>query len=77
MNKSTDVIRDIPKFTFNFFFEKIALELQENQYREMMGLLDSFSLYQRSLQHRALKPSVSVTEDPRAWWLFAGMEQQI
>ena len=73
MNKST-AIKDIPKFTFNFFFEKIALELQENQYREMLGFLESFGLYQRSLQHRAYRPSELPTKDPRAWWSFAGTQ---
>jgi hypothetical protein len=73
MNKST-AIKDIPKFTFNFFFEKIALELQENQYREMLGFLESFGLYQRSLRHRAYRPSELPTKDPRAWWAFAGTQ---
>jgi vacuolar protein sorting-associated protein 13A/C len=71
MNKST-AIKDIPKFTLDFFFEKIALELQENQFREMLGLLESFGLYQRSMQHRAYRPSVLPTQDARAWWAFAG-----
>ncbi len=50
MNKQAELFKSIPKYTLNLIFDNIGLELEENQFREMLHLLQRTSLYQRGYQ---------------------------
>jgi hypothetical protein len=44
--------------------------VEENQYRELIAVVQSFDYYQRGLPYRRFRPAVAVLRDPRAWWRF-------
>ena len=49
LNKN-DADLSIPKILLNFMFEKVAFTLEENQFGEIMGAVDSFALFHRGIK---------------------------
>ncbi|KAJ3494408.1 hypothetical protein NLG97_g4098 [Lecanicillium saksenae] len=71
LDKSDDV--RIPKFKANLLFEEIGLVLDDDQYRDALMMVDLFHYFIRHQEYKALQPKgVTVKEDPRAWFRFAG-----
>ncbi|XWX01808.1 hypothetical protein V2A60_009837 [Cordyceps javanica] len=71
LDKSGDV--RVPKFKANLLFEEIGLVLDDDQYRDALMMVDLFHYFIRHQEYKALKPKgVSVKQDPRAWFQFAG-----
>ncbi|KAM3559636.1 hypothetical protein MY1884_003345 [Beauveria asiatica] len=71
LDKSGDV--QIPKSKANLLFEEIGLVLDDDQYRDALMMVDLFHYFLRHQEYKALQPKgVTVKEDPRAWFRFAG-----
>lgn len=71
LDKSGDV--RIPKFKANLLFEEIGLVLDDDQYRDALMMVDLFHYFIRHQEYKKLQPKgVTVKEDPRAWFQFAG-----
>lgn len=71
LDKSGDV--QIPKFKANLLFEEIGLVLDDDQYRDALMMVDLFHYFIRHQEYKKLQPKgVTVKEDPRAWFRFAG-----
>ena len=72
-----------PRYQFEFVFPEIEIALQEIQYRNLIELIERFTLYHKSLKvtvtcnhgnmykNRKYRPQMSVKESPREWWLYA------
>ncbi|ATY65465.1 vacuolar sorting-associated vps13 [Cordyceps militaris] len=71
LDKSGDAL--VPKFKANLLFEEIGLVLDDDQYRDALMMVDLFHYFIRHQEYKSLKPKgVTVKEDPRAWFQFAG-----
>lgn len=47
LNKDEVPNMEIPKLTLNFMFDKLALVLEQNQYRDAMDMIEDFALVSR------------------------------
>lgn len=71
LDKTGDV--KIPKFKAALLFEEIGLVLDDDQYRDALMMVDLFHYFIRRREYKSLQPKgVTPTEDPRAWFRFAG-----
>ncbi|KAL2125638.1 hypothetical protein VTJ04DRAFT_2003 [Mycothermus thermophilus] len=62
-----------PKFKANLLFDEIGLVLDDQQYRDALMMLDLFHYFIRHQEYKKFQPKgVTVKEDPRAWFRFAG-----
>ena len=48
INKSETPDMSIPQYALNFMFNKIGVNLEKNQYQDLMDMLSSFSLHRKS-----------------------------
>ena len=63
----------VPKFKANLLFDEIGVVLDDDQYRDALMMVDLFHYFIRHQEYKKLQPKgVSPTEDPRAWFKFAG-----
>ncbi|XP_054285267.1 intermembrane lipid transfer protein VPS13D-like [Macrosteles quadrilineatus] len=63
--------RTQPRIVCDLKFDQVRLTLTDKQFGQMVAcikMLDSVMLSQRYRKHR---PTVAVTQDPRAWWRYA------
>ncbi|XP_063707909.1 intermembrane lipid transfer protein Vps13D-like, partial [Culicoides brevitarsis] len=63
--------RNRPRLTCDLVWNEIAISLSDKQYRQMVECvrgLDDISKYRR---FRLLRPLVPVSENRKAWWLYA------
>ena len=52
--------------------EKMSLVLEKVQYRSLLFLMSSFESQRKRDRYRRYRPrSATVTQDPKAWWLYA------
>eukprot|EP01087_Luapelamoeba_hula_P019701 TRINITY_DN6567_c0_g1_i3.p1 TRINITY_DN6567_c0_g1~~TRINITY_DN6567_c0_g1_i3.p1 ORF type:complete len:3001 (-),score=437.87 TRINITY_DN6567_c0_g1_i3:3806-12808(-) len=70
MNKQAAVITTMPQYFVNLMIENIVLEAEENQYREILSLVNRMRFYQRALKYRRFRPTVPLHEDRKAWWRY-------
>lgn len=64
---------DVPKMIARMIFNEIGFILDEDQYRDVLMMIDNFHFYLRHQQYKKYQPrGKSPKEDPRAWFLFAG-----
>lgn len=64
---------DVPKAKASLLFEEIGLVLDDDQYRDGLMMVDSFHYFIRHQEYKKHQPKgVTVKEDPRAWFRFAG-----
>lgn len=62
-----------PQFKTNLLFEEIGLVLDDDQYRDGLMMVDLFHYFIRHQEYKKFQPKgVTVKEDPRAWFRFAG-----
>eukprot|EP01132_Coremiostelium_polycephalum_P010884 gene10884-13334_t len=71
LNKSMIPMETIPKYSLNFEVGATEFCLSDNQYQDITMLLESFSLFKKSIEFRAKRPSKSISDDPKAWWNYA------
>jgi vacuolar protein sorting-associated protein 13A/C len=70
MNKTSNI--DRPKVKSQLLFDEIGFVLDEDQYRDLLMMVDLFHFYIRHQQYKKYRPKgVTPKEDPRAWLKFA------
>ncbi|KAI5802352.1 hypothetical protein FPQ18DRAFT_313508 [Pyronema domesticum] len=70
MNKTNNNNR--PRIKSQLLFDEIGFVLDEDQYRDLLQMIDLFHFYIRHQQYKKYQPKgVTVKEDPRAWFNFA------
>jgi vacuolar protein sorting-associated protein 13A/C len=70
MNKTNNNNR--PRMKSQLLFDEIGFVLDEDQYRDLLQMIDLFHFYIRHQQYKKYQPkNVTVKEDPRAWFKFA------
>lgn len=62
---------DRPKTKARLLFNELGFVFDDNQYRDMLMLVDLFHYYLRHQEYRKLQPKSSPKQDPRAWLRFA------
>lgn len=63
---------DKPKMKAQMIFDEIGFILDEDQYRDVLMMVDLFHFYIRHQQYKKYQPKgVTPKEDPRAWLKFA------
>lgn len=64
---------DRPKVKAGLIFDEIGLVLDDDQYRDVLMMVDLFHYFMRHQEYKKWQPKgVSPKEDPRAWLQFAG-----
>lgn len=71
LNKNYVSDKQLPKYTFTFEFEDIAISSEQTQFRQLFDLLDTFSLYSKGVKYQKLRPTIRPKENPKIWWNFA------
>ncbi|KAK9463382.1 uncharacterized protein V1516DRAFT_644614 [Lipomyces oligophaga] len=61
-----------PNSKAELIFDEIGFVLDEYQYRDALMMVDLFHFYVRTEQFKSLRPKVTVAEDPKQWFQFAG-----
>lgn len=70
MNKTSNISR--PRVKSQLLFDEIGFVLDEDQYRDLLMMVDLFHFYIRHQQYKKYQPKgVSPKEDPKAWLKFA------
>ncbi|TFY80723.1 hypothetical protein EWM64_g3289 [Hericium alpestre] len=66
--------KDTPRFDIQLLFDEIGVVLDDNQYRDIISLVDMFHFYTRQHQYRTFRPSEEELREnrPRALLRFAG-----
>ncbi|KAG0559465.1 hypothetical protein KC19_10G107200 [Ceratodon purpureus] len=62
---------EVPFQEATLVLEPVSLTVSEAQYCDGMKLLEGVSTYRTRLQYSHFRPQASVSEDSRAWWLYA------
>ncbi|TGZ78721.1 hypothetical protein EX30DRAFT_322121 [Ascodesmis nigricans] len=71
LNKTSNY--DKPKIRAQMLFDEIGFVLDDDQYRDLLMMVDLFHFYIRHQQYKKFQPKgVTVKEDPKAWFRFAG-----
>ncbi|EQC26481.1 hypothetical protein SDRG_15659 [Saprolegnia diclina VS20] len=57
--------------TVEVAIDRVAWRLHQTQYHSLLALLSAVALQRRQQPYKDLRPSVSVSAHPAAWWRFA------
>lgn len=60
-----------PHLDTDLFFEEFGLELNEQQYEDILWTASKFRWYSKTAKFRKFRPKVSPSEDPKAWFKYA------
>lgn len=60
-----------PKIKADLKFEELSVNLDREQYVDMLKLTERFQNYFNNLRYRRNRPKVTVKEDPLAWFRYA------
>ncbi|EER23514.1 vacuolar protein sorting-associated protein, putative [Coccidioides posadasii C735 delta SOWgp] len=63
---------DRPRAKARLIFDELGFVLDDYQYRDALMLVDLFHYFIRHREYKRLQPKCRPTEDPRAWFRFAG-----
>ena len=61
-----------PRIKARLLFDELGFVLDDHQYRDALMLVDLFHYFIRHREYKKLQPNSRPTEDPRAWFKFAG-----
>ncbi|KAG7665092.1 VPS13 [[Candida] subhashii] len=61
----------IPHIKADLFFDEFGVELNSQQYQDMLWTASKFHWYMRTFKFRKLRPKLSPNEAPRAWFQYA------
>ena len=61
---------DRPKIKARLLFQELGFVLDDEQYRDILMLIDLFHYFLRHQEYKKLQPKSSPKEDPRAWLRF-------
>ncbi|KAJ8945035.1 hypothetical protein NQ318_019029 [Aromia moschata] len=71
-NRSTQPLRSsTPRIICDLILEEVPLTLVDWQYNQIVTCVRGLDDIARLRSYRRFKPSLSVKEDPKAWWLYA------
>ena len=59
-----------PHIDASLDFSSFSLELDDEQYQELLSIASKFHWFQKSWKFRKFRPSCTVEEDPRAWFKY-------
>ncbi|KKZ60828.1 hypothetical protein EMCG_04514 [[Emmonsia] crescens] len=62
---------DRPRIKARLLFDELGFVLDEDQYRDVLMLVDLFHYFVRHQEYKQHQPKVRPKEDPRAWLQFA------
>ncbi|EGC29659.1 hypothetical protein DICPUDRAFT_158736 [Dictyostelium purpureum] len=71
LNKSIIPSEIIPKYTLNFEFGSTEISLSDSQYTDITNLLESFTLFEKSIEFRSSRPKSSIKQSPKEWWIYS------
>ncbi|ANB14494.1 membrane morphogenesis protein VPS13 [Sugiyamaella lignohabitans] len=60
-----------PKSKVQLIFDELGFVFDSDQYRDALWTADLFRLYMNSKEFKRFRPTVSVKEDPKAWFKYA------
>ncbi len=63
--------KDIPKSAGKLLVDKFALNLREDQYKDLILLLSRITAWSQGKKFHKLRPTVPVREAPGKWWDYA------
>jgi len=63
--------KDIPKSAAKLLVDKFALNLREDQYKDLILLLSRITAWGQGKKFHRFRPTVPVSEAPRKWWDYA------
>ncbi|KAF8078623.1 vacuolar protein sorting-associated protein 13, partial [Lyophyllum atratum] len=66
------VDQNTPRFDVQLIFDEIGVALDDNQYRDIISLLDMYHVYVRQRQYRKFRPQEFSSTTPKGRLLFAG-----
>lgn len=61
----------VPHIKSKLFFDEFGLDLDQDQYRDMLWTATKLHWYAKTHQYRKLRPTVAVSKAPREWFVFA------
>lgn len=59
-----------PRIVCDLHLEEVPLSLFDWQYGQMVGCFKGLQSIERVRRHRRYRPDCSVTDDPKAWWIY-------
>lgn len=69
MNK-LGATKETPHIKAELFFEEFGIDLDSQQYKDILWTLSKFHWYIKTHKFRKLRPKVSVAEDSGQWWKY-------
>lgn len=60
-----------PHVKAELFFQEFGIELDSQQYRDLLWTASKFHWYIKTQKFRRFRPKVSVSEDPKAWFRYS------
>jgi len=63
--------REHPHLDTELFFEEFGLEINEQQYEDILWTASKFRWYSKTAKFRKYRPKVPPSEDPKAWFKYA------
>ncbi|ODV77801.1 vacuolar sorting [Suhomyces tanzawaensis NRRL Y-17324] len=61
----------VPHIKAELFFQEFGIELDSQQYHDLLWTASKFHWYNKTQKFRKFRPKVSVSEDPKAWFRYA------
>ena len=62
---------DIPQALVRLVLNQITIALDQQQYQDVMGLVESFDRMAINRKYLKYRPSTALHEDKKAWWRYA------
>ncbi|GME84704.1 unnamed protein product [Ambrosiozyma monospora] len=62
---------DAPHYNVNLFFNEFSVDLDSNQYKDMIWTTSQIDWYMKTHRFRKLRPKISIEEDPKQWLRYA------
>ncbi|KAK6464505.1 vacuolar sorting [Scheffersomyces coipomensis] len=62
---------NFPHIKAELFFKEFGLELDSQQYRDLLWTASKFHWFIKTYKFRKLRPKISIQENPRQWFKFA------
>lgn len=61
---------EFPHAKAELFFDEFGINLDSQQYREILSTASKYRIYNKTLKYRKLKPLVSVEKEPLRWFKY-------
>ncbi|XP_068698299.1 intermembrane lipid transfer protein VPS13C-like isoform X1 [Montipora foliosa] len=71
MDQSSEILLDVPKLLVEVLQQELSLLFSQNQFHNLMDLIESFELMNVNQMYRKYQPTSPVKESPTAWWKYA------